>query len=270
MFRTASSPILRLCLIFIFCNIVASRHLHRPRIHRHHVRQHAETVAATYAQILPTPSKIPALTGGNAVIADVEEIEKGSTDLMRDIRNFVTSVERRLQTLESWLAGLLSPATHSAPKPEATPVVFPPSPSYKFNPTPPGLSVKWTPTHTRKCNPHASSIGYYECAGHVYTGTARTSPPWYLYSTTAFGNSGAGVRGTAITPTPSMYLTALPPQNTSAAAVTITVQYATSETTTSISVTGTSNTSVATIPTPTPPSPSTYIFNQDATDNVVV
>ena len=109
----ASSLRSLLCIssLSLLCNTVSSRHIPGHRMHRHHVRPAPAPALDRVAAASTTSPSLPEATAGNAVIADLQEITEGLTNLPVDLANFVEAEIQWLQARESLLSSFLSGLT---------------------------------------------------------------------------------------------------------------------------------------------------------------
>ena len=226
-----------LCIItpLLLCNLVSARHIHGHRMHRHHVRPLATPTLPPLPSTAVTSADLPAVTEGDAVIADVQEIQNGLNSLPADILNFIQAVEQRLQGVESVLSSLLSgaPATSSASATDYLPI--PASTT----------SISVSTSSVSLCQPFDGALTLVPCyvsngpapytawnhsGNHHHHASGSSAAPWPL-------NTGSYPSGFNITAAPAPYASGIPP------------------------ATGTYSPQ---------PSPSTYTFQADADNNVAV
>ena len=204
---------------------------------------------------------LPSIIAGNAVIADIEEIQKGLTDLPRDILKLIMALEHRLQEVESMLATMLSEGVQTTSASSIIPSAtdYLPIPASSETPA-------TTPAHSALCHPPAGAGPLVPCPTlqHTWTNISRQTVTKSVFQT--FHNQTTRVYGSGTAT--SLYPTApYASQNTSAPTMTITVAYA-SETISTV-VSGSTFNSTFVIYS-LQPSPSPYIFQADAEDNVAV
>lgn len=90
-------------------------------MHRHHGRPLANRVLDMSSSVSTTSTSLPAETAGDAVIADIQEIQHGLANLPQDALNALTAFDQRLQALESMLSSFLS-GSGAAPETAVPPV----------------------------------------------------------------------------------------------------------------------------------------------------
>lgn len=221
--------------ITLFCPLVSSRHVHRHRLHRHHPQRLGTSIMPIMTATPTTSNAMSSMTAGDAVIADIQEIEKGLTDLPQDILKFVMAVEHRLEEVESMLASILSGADAST------------VPAIHHHPTTAASATSQVTTTSQPslCRPPGGAGPLVPCPGSRHTTTRTTSRIHTITENVSYllPNHTSAALGTGTGTAAFAYPTAPFSNNT---------------------VTSTSITYVL------QPSPSPYTFRADADDNVAV